>query len=245
MSRIRAILLGVAGLLLLTWLTVALRHEVIESDLEQRVEQSLAAHAIAGLTITADGRDLRLDGEIARTLEAADVAALAGEVWGVHAVDASGLVQRSVLRDVDDPLHPRIEREQITRLAGAPSSPLDAVACQHALAQLASSDSLRFERGRATPMVDSYPLLNQLAAVVYRCPQTQLRIGAHSDTDDALTLNIARARAEAVERIFFLAGVPASRMQIVVHGASQAAVETPDGGALSNHRMTFDVFPVE
>ena len=242
MSRSTLALVGVASLLLLTWITVALRHTAIEHDLAQRVEQALASHAITGLAVIADGRDLRLSGEIARGLESDYVVALAGEVWGVRVVDGSGLVSRASLRHPDDPLYPRLDRDRINRLGGDLSNPLDAGACQRTLARLASVGSLRFERGGASPVGESYTLLNDLAAVAYQCPQTRLIIGAHTDVADGPAVDLSRARAEAVERFFLLAGIPASRMQIVAYGDSQPI---DNGGSTANRRVTFDVLPLE
>lgn len=248
MSRSSAILSGLATLLLLTWITVALRYEPIERDLSERVEQALAAYAVSGVTIEASGRDLRLSGEISRKLDATYVADIARDVWGVREVDAGGLTLRRSLLDPDDPLNPRFDNRQIVRLGGDLSNPLDAGTCQRMMARLASASSIRFERGGASPMLESYPVLNDLAAVAYQCPETRLVIGGHTDAggDRAFALRLSQARAEAVERFFYLAGIPLDRMQIVAYGDSRPiASNASPQGRVANRRITFDVLPLE
>jgi outer membrane protein OmpA-like peptidoglycan-associated protein len=97
-------------------------------------------------------------------------------------------------------------------------------------------------------MRESYPVLNDLAAVAYQCPDTRLVIGGHTDagTDRDFKLRLSQARAEAVERFFYLAGIPAERMQIVAYGDSQpvASNASPQGRA-ANRRITFDVLPLK
>lgn len=248
MSRSTVILSGMATLLLLTWITVVLRHEPIEQDLRQRVEQALAAYAVTGVTIEAEGRDLRLSGEIPRQLDVGYVADIVREVWGVREVDARALTQRRSLLDPDDPLNPRFDTRRITRLGGDLPNPLDAGTCQRMMVRLASASSIRFERGGASPMLESYPLLNDLAAVAYQCPKTRLVIGGHTDAggDRAFGLRLSQARAEAVERFFYLAGIPVERMQIIAYGDSRPiASNASPQGRTANRRITFDVLPLD
>ncbi len=248
MSSRNAILVAFASLLLLTWLAVVLRYSSIENDLQQRVAQALAAYAIDDIDIALDGRELRLSGEIARELDPDYVGSIAADVWGVGSVDSSGLSQRESLLDKDDPLNPRFETRRIVRLGGNLSNPLDAATCQRMLARLAAVSSVRFESGGASPMPESYPVLNDLAAVAYQCPDTRLVIGGHTDavTGDDFKLRLSLARAEAVERFFYLAGIPAERMQIVAYGDSQpvASNASPQGRA-ANRRITFAVLPLK
>lgn len=248
MSRNKVILFAAMGLLLLAGITVALRHEPIESDLAERARQALAAYAITGVEVRATGRDLRLSGEIPRKLNAAYVAGIVEQVWGVREVDVSGLQPQRSLLDPDDPLNPRFDPRRIARLGGDVSNPLDADTCQRMMTRLASVSSIRFAQGGASPMLESYPLLNDLAAIAYQCPATRLVIGGHTDagSDGDFGLRLSQARAEAVERFFYQAGIPAWRMQVIAYGDSQpiASNASPQGRA-ANRRITFDVLPLE
>ena len=248
MSRSSAILVGLASLLLLTWLTVALRHEVIEQDLQQRVQRTLEAYAIDGLEVTAHGRDLSLRGELSDKLTPEYVSDIARGVWGVRVVAAGGLHRPASLHDPADPLRPRFDSRRIVRLGGDLSNPMDAGTCQRMMARLAAASSVRFEPGGASPLVASYPVLNDLASVAYQCPATRIVSGGHTDAsgDRAFSLRLSQARAEAVERFFYLAGIDAERMQIVAYGDSRpvASNRTPEGRA-ANRRITFDVLPMK
>lgn len=248
MSRSSVILVGVASLLLLTWITVALRQAPIQADLTERVGQALAAHAIDGLAIEADGRDLRLSGELPRRIAVDYVAGIAAEVWGVRAVDVSGIAPRASMLDPDDPLRARFDTRRIIRLGGNLSNPMDAGTCQRTMARLASVSAIRFERRGASPMLESYPVLNDLAAVAFQCPAARIVIGGHTDGggNREFNLRLSQARAEAVERFFYFAGIDPARMQIVAYGDSQPITSdaTPQGRA-ANRRITFDVLPLD
>lgn len=248
MSKRTAILVALTSLLFLTWLTVAVRSAAIEADITDRVTRALAAYAISGLAIVVDGRDVRLGGEIPGALDPDYVGQIASEAWGVRVVTVDGLRQQAVALDAPDPLDPRFETRRIVRLGGNLSNPLDAEACQRTMARIASAGTVRFEVGGATPMLESYPVLNDLAAVAYQCPDTRLVIGGHTDAggDRGSKSRLSEARAGAVERFFNLAGIPAERMQVVAYGDSQpvASNASPEGRA-ANRRLTFDVLPLD
>lgn len=248
MSSRTAILFALASLLLLTWLTVALRYQDIQTDLEQRVAQALGAYAVTDLVVEANGRDISLSGEISHELEPVYVGDIAAEVWGVRTVGVQGLLQRASPLDRNHPLNPRFVTREVVRLGGDLSNPLDAPTCQRMMARIAAASSVRFEAGGATPMLESYPVLNDLAAVAYQCPDTRLIIGAHTDTgqDRDFKWRLSQARAGAIERFFYLAGIPEERMQVVAYGDRQpvASNATPEGRA-ANRRITFEVLPLD
>ena len=118
MSRSTTAVVAAGSLLLLTWIAVAVSHASIAADLGQRVGQALQAHAIGGLQIDVDGRDVRIRGELPRQVTAADVARIAGDVWGVRVVDVGGLYPPRSLVDPADPLRPRFDASKIERFGG-------------------------------------------------------------------------------------------------------------------------------
>lgn len=248
MSRSTAVLVGMASLLLLTWATVALRQGPIEADLVQRAEQALSYYAIEGLRITANGRDLTVSGTLPPGAESDSVATIVTDTWGVRTVDASGLRPLPTGQAHRNPLSARFDQTRIRRLGGDLSNPMDAGTCQRTMARLAASSTVLFEAGGASPVIDSYPVLNDLASVAYQCPRTYIVIGGHSDAsgDREANLRLSQARAEAIERFFYLAGIPAERMRIVAYGDSQpiASNATAEGRA-ANRRITFEVFPLD
>lgn len=247
LTRSTAILIGLASLLLLTWVTLVLRVESIESDLVQRTGQALASYAISDLDVEAEGRDIYLGGEISGTTTPDYVAGIARGVWGVRTVNVSGLGHTPV-PNRDDPLKPRLDSRRIVRPGGDLSNPMDAGTCQRTMARLAAAGSLRFETDGASPMPESYPLLNDLAIVAYQCPKTRIMIGGHTDSegDREFKLRLSLARAEAVGQFFSLAGIPAERIQVIAYGDSQPiASNTSAEGRAANRRITFEVRPVQ
>jgi len=246
--RSTVILVVLASLLLLTWVTLVLRTESIESSLVQGVKQALAAYSIVDLAVEAEGRDLYLSGEVARKITPDYVADIVLGVWGVRAVDVSGIRPRTTSLDKDDPLNPRFDARKIVRLGGDLSNPIDAGTCQRTMARLAAVSSVHFAAASASPMPESYPLLNDLATVAYRCPATRIVIGGHTDSegDRELKRRLSQARAEAVERFFQLAGIRAERMEVAAYGDSQpiASNATAEGRA-KNRRITFEVIPIQ
>ena len=246
MSRSTAILVGVASLLLLTWITVAVRHEPIADDLSERVVRALSARALTGLNVGVEGRDLTISGELPHNATPDAIRSIAADVWGVRAVDVSGLVPAASMVDPENPLHARFDPSRIVRLGGNLANPMDAGTCQRTMARLTSVASISFELGGASPVLESYPLLNDLATVAYQCPQARIVIGGHTAAsgDHESGLRLSQARAEAVERFFYLAGIDGRRMQIVAYGDSQpiASNATPEGRA-ANRRISFEVLP--
>ncbi|MCB1772714.1 MAG: OmpA family protein [Gammaproteobacteria bacterium] len=244
MSKSTAVLVALASLLLLTWATVVTYRAPIEEDLVQRVQLALSSHGLPPLEIHADGRDLSIGGEVGGAVDPANVADVAGQVWGVRRVSVAALVVRGTMLDADDPLNPRFDTSRIIRLGGDLSNPMGARTCQRTMARLAAASLVRFEAGGASPVLDSYPVLNDLAAVAYQCPDTDIIIGGHTDASGnrEQSLRLSQARAEAVERFFYLAGIAADRMRIVAYGDSQpiASNATAEGRA-ANRRITFEI----
>jgi outer membrane protein OmpA-like peptidoglycan-associated protein len=243
-SKTAALLVGFASLLLLTWATVALRQGPIEQDLVERVERSLSLHGISGLSITARGRELRLAGDPGGSFDADYVTDIARRVWGVRSVDDTGLRGDPATAEADAESADGLEVARIVRLGGNLANPMNAQACQRTMARLASVSTLKFHAGSATPLLESYPVLNDLATVAYQCPRTQIVIGGHIDDqgDDQTKLRLSQARAEAVERFFHIAGIDPARTRVVAYGDSRpiASNATPEGRA-ANRRITFDI----
>ena len=248
MSRSTVLLFALAGLALLTWITLTLRTGPIETSLEEAVQQALAGYPISGLQVEADGRDLSLSGEVSPRLSPEEVAGIAMGVWGVRDVDVSLVRQRKSGADTADPLNPALDAGRVVRPAGAPSHPMAADACQRTMARLSAVSSLQFAAGSASPMPASYPLLNDLAMVAHQCPDTRLVIGAHTDSggNRESSERLSLARAQAVAQFFQLAGIPATRIEVVGHADRQpvASNATPEGRA-SNRRISFDVLPIQ
>lgn len=246
MSKSTTVLIALVGLLLLTWITLVLRSESIEADLAQRVEQALAAYSVTGLVVEARGRDLYLTGEIPHELARDPVGDIARSIWGVRHVDVSALRQGVLPLERDDRLEPSLDTGKIVSLEGESSNPMDRETCQRTLARLAAVSRIHFGAGTASPMPQSYPLLNDLATVVHQCPDTRIVIGGHTDSasEGGAGSRLSLARAGAVGQFLAEAGIRADRIQVVGYGGSQslAGNETATGRT-ANRRITFDLLP--
>jgi OOP family OmpA-OmpF porin len=247
-SRRTAILVALGSLFVLTWLTVATRYAVIETDLAERTAQVLSSYAISGVDIDVDGRDVYLSGVLSPKLAPSYVSEIVGGTWGIRRVSVDELRQQESMLNPASLLTPRFETQRIVGLGGNLDNPLNARACQRMMARVASSSTVGFQVNGASPLLESYPLLNDLAAVAYQCPNTRIVIGGHIDAgdDSESKLHLTQARVEAVERFFRLAGIAPERMQTVAYGDSQplASNSSPEGRA-ANRRITFDVLPLD
>ena len=245
-SKSTAVLIALVALIMLTGITLVLRSDAIETDLTQRVEHALTAYAVTGVGIEARGRDLYLSGEVAHELARDPVGDIARSVWGVRHVDTSALRQRMTSQKQDDRLEPRLDSSRIVDLTGGSSKPMDRITCQRTLVRLAAVSRIYFEAGTASPMPQSYPLLNDLATVLHQCPDTQVVIGGHtgSAAEGGSGARISLARAGTVGRFFEEAGIRADRIQVVGYGGSQPP--TDDGIATSRaeiSRISLDLLP--
>jgi outer membrane protein OmpA-like peptidoglycan-associated protein len=156
----------------------------------------------------------------------------------------SGLTAGDVAPGEIDPLIADFDTTRIKQLAAAAANPLTVDGCQRMMRRIASVSNVRFPVGSASPTLDSYPLLNDLAKVLSQCPEARIVIGSHSGGgSDERGLALGRARAEAIERFFSLAGIEPVRMTVVAYGNSQSVGgDAAPGGAVVN-RITFDVLP--
>jgi len=124
------------------------------------------------------------------------------------------------------------------------AAPVDATVCQQLFSELLAKAKIRFESGRETINPDSAGLLDRLVATAMRCPNANIEIAGHTDTDgeDVFNQTLSEKRAQAVMDVLVKAGLPANRFAPVGYGSSQpvAANDTDDGKA-QNRRIEFVV----
>ncbi|WP_407178122.1 OmpA family protein [Bradyrhizobium sp. STM 3562] len=122
------------------------------------------------------------------------------------------------------------------------SAPVDATVCQQLFNDLLSKAKVRFLTGRATIDSDSAGLLDHLIETALRCPNANIEIAGHTDSDgeDAANQALSERRAQAVLDYFVKAGLPADRFTATGYGSSQpiASNDTDDGRA-QNRRIEF------
>src|SRR6201746_1521900 len=124
------------------------------------------------------------------------------------------------------------------------SAPVDATVCQQLLADLLGKARIRFESGKADIVADSAGLLDRLIETALRCPNANIEIAGHTDTDgeEAANQTLSEKRAQAVTDYLVKAGLAANRFMPVGYGSAQpiAGNDTEDGKA-QNRRIDFVV----
>jgi OOP family OmpA-OmpF porin len=124
------------------------------------------------------------------------------------------------------------------------AAPVDATVCQQLFADLLGKARIRFESGKADIVADSAGLLDRLIETALRCPNANIEIAGHTDTDgeEAANQTLSEKRAQAVTDYLVKAGLAANRFMPVGYGSAQpiAGNDTEDGKAL-NRRIDFVV----
>ena len=112
---------------------------------------------------------------------------------------------------------------------------MDATVCQQLFSELLGKARIRFESGKAEIVVDSAGLLDRLIETALRCPNTNIEIAGHTDTDgdEAANQALSEKRAQAVTDYLVKAGLPANRFTAVGYGSTQpiAGNDTDQGKA--------------
>ncbi|WP_291849528.1 OmpA family protein [Bradyrhizobium sp.] len=124
------------------------------------------------------------------------------------------------------------------------AAPVDATVCQQLFADLLGKARIRFESGKANIVEDSAGLLDRLIETALRCPNANIEIAGHTDSDGENSANqaLSEKRAQAVVDYLVKAGLPANRFSAVGYGSTQPiAANASDEGKAQNRRIDFVV----
>ncbi|MGH6711734.1 MAG: OmpA family protein [Bradyrhizobium sp.] len=124
------------------------------------------------------------------------------------------------------------------------AAPVDATVCQQLFADLLGKARIRFESGKADIVADSAGLLDRLIETALRCPNANIEVAGHTDSDGEEPANqaLSEKRAQAVTDYLVKAGLPASRFSSVGYGSTQPiAGNDSDQGKAQNRRIDFVV----
>ncbi|WP_371743786.1 OmpA family protein [Mangrovicoccus sp. HB161399] len=117
-------------------------------------------------------------------------------------------------------------------------------ACVGRFEILSRTDNISFESGSARLRSASFPLLDQVADIVNRCPGLDIVIAGHTDSvgDPGYNQKLSELRAAAVVDYLLGKGVGQGRMTSVGYGEARpvAGNGTPEG-RLRNRRIEFSV----
>jgi OmpA-OmpF porin, OOP family len=124
------------------------------------------------------------------------------------------------------------------------AAPVDATVCQQLFADLLGKARIRFESGKADIVADSAGLLDRLIETALRCPNANIEVAGHTDSDGEEPANqeLSEKRAQAVADYLIKAGLPANRFTPVGYGSTQPiAGNDSDQGKAQNRRIDFVV----
>jgi OmpA-OmpF porin, OOP family len=124
------------------------------------------------------------------------------------------------------------------------AAPVDATVCQQLFADLLGKARIRFESGKADIVADSAGLLDRLIETALRCPNANIEVAGHTDSDGEEPANqeLSEKRAQAVADYLVKAGLPANRFTPVGYGSTQPiAGNDSDQGKAQNRRIDFVV----
>lgn len=125
-----------------------------------------------------------------------------------------------------------------------PGETVDAKTCQDLYLTVLKANKIRFETAKAVISRDSFGLLDRLVFITFRCPESQVEIEGHTDSDgsDEANQQLSEQRAASVMNYLIDAGVAVDRLKAIGYGEGRpvASNDTDDGKAL-NRRIEFRI----
>lgn len=111
---------------------------------------------------------------------------------------------------------------------------------------LSMPGNITFDSGKANIKPAFNPVLNDIAAVMVKYPETKIEVQGHTDNvgDNAANLTLSQLRAQSVSSALMQRGVASDRMRAVGYGESMPAVsnDTPTGRE-ANRRVEIIIIP--
>ncbi len=120
--------------------------------------------------------------------------------------------------------------------------PVTADQCRDLMQSVLKIGGIGFDGGKAALTEDSEGILDRASAVIDRCPQAGVEVGAHSDSDGSASLNrdLTQARAETILEYLVAAGVKRERLTAVGYGETKPIADNATAaGKAANRRIEF------
>jgi OOP family OmpA-OmpF porin len=164
-------------------------------------------------------------------------------------VTLDGLVfQPAALEEISDTLQAGLPEGFVvasnTLASRQPDQSVAPATCSAMLQTVLKSGGIAFDGNKADISADSVGLLDRVSAAIARCPDANIEIGAHSDSEGSSARNRDRtqARAEAIEDFLVNAGVRRERLTAVGYGeAKPIADNKTEAGKAANRRIEFTI----
>jgi OOP family OmpA-OmpF porin len=103
---------------------------------------------------------------------------------------------------------------------------------------------IEFDGAKADITADSHGFLDRVATTIARCPETNIEVGAHTDSEGSASRNRDRtqARAEAIVDYLVDSGIRRERLTAVGYGEENPIADNgTDAGKAANRRIEFSV----
>ena len=131
-----------------------------------------------------------------------------------------------------------------TVAARQPDQPVTPGECRDLLAGVLQSGGIGFSGAAADIAADSLGVLDRVSAVLMRCPDARVEVGAYSDNQGSAAKNRDRtqARAEAIVDFLVSAGIKRERLTAVGYGEDKPIADNDtEVGRAKNQRVEFAV----
>lgn len=125
-----------------------------------------------------------------------------------------------------------------------PNQAVAAEQCRDLLQAVLQTGRIAFEGSKADIASDSVGALDRVSAVIARCPDAGIEVGAHSDSEGSSSRNRDRtqARAEAIVDFLVNAGIKRERLAAVGYGETKPVADNgTEQGKAANRRIEFSV----
>jgi outer membrane protein OmpA-like peptidoglycan-associated protein len=166
-----------------------------------------------------------------------------------NAVTVQGLVyQPAAVGDIADSLSAALPDGFTGDATGVETrqddQPIAATECRDRIQSVLHSGRIAFEGTQAEISSDSVGILDRVSAVLARCNDAEVEVGAHSDSDGSASRNRDRtqARADAIVDFLVSAGIKRERLAGVGYGEKNPIADNSTAaGKATNQRIEFSV----
>ncbi len=120
--------------------------------------------------------------------------------------------------------------------------PVTANQCSDLMQAVLTAGGIGFDGGKSALTGDSEGILDRASAVIARCPDAGVEVGAHSDSDGSAAKNheLTQTRAEAIVEYLVAAGVKRERLTAVGYGETKPVADNASAaGKAANRRIEF------